>query len=618
MRSYSSRADVNKKWYRCEPFEMANNLYNTVSMIGDQNQSRRRDDELFMKMFGTYDVTGMGEQLPMHANARSLRFNLLRSAAGTAQAHIGATKPFPAFVTTDADWTLAKKAKGCEQAVKGVFYYNNFYDTANAVFLDAVVSSIGGNKVYRKGGRVIIERVFPGEILVDVREGFYGSPRNLYQVKLVDREALAEKFPKYEIEINRSNSTDDNALFNWIDWSQKESLVLVIEAWHLPSYNEKTEKYVGGKHIISIQDTILRDEPWKRDTFPFAFFRWEKRQFGFHGRGIVEQLRQHQRTINYIDMRIRDMMHAISRGKLVIWDSPNAKVNTEHITNSPYDIIRVQGTGQPPTVMAQNSVPTEWWQWRQDTIQDGYREIGINEMQAQGVKPAGLDSGTALREYNDQGSVRFRPKVQAFEDYVLETGRLVIRELHDAAEAGEKMTIQAKVKRGSKTLLEQIDWSKVALRDEEYRLEASPRSSLPDTTYGRKQTVQDWYQAGFIDQKEARYLLDFPDIERFNSLDLASYEIILESIETMIEDGEYVFPEPTDDLELLIKLTTQSYNKFRMRKVPDDRLELLRRYIDDAKALIERATQATAQQAQPPQVPTDIMAQAPQAGPPLQ
>lgn len=595
MNEYQNRYN---KWYKAEAHDVAHSVFATVSEIGNQNATRRADDERYMRMFGTYDISGMGEALPSYANAKSLRFNLVRSATLTAQAHIGSNKPFPAFVTTDADWSLTKKARGCELAVKGVFYYNSFYKTARKVFLDAAVSSLGALKVYYQNGRIKIERVFPGEILVDVREGFYGEPRNLYQAKLVDRDALAERFPKYRDDIEQSTSAQCEELFSWIDFSQKENLILVIEAWHLPSNDQKSGKPKGGKHVIAVQNAVLSSEEWKRETFPFAFYRWEERQFGFYGRGIVEQLRQHQRTINYIDMRIRDMMHALSRGKLVIWDNATSKVNTEHLTNSPIDILKIVGTGQPPTVMAQNAVPSEWWNYRMETIRNGFEEIGLNEMQSYGRKPPGIDSGVALREVDDAASKRFRPKVDDFDEFVLESARLIIRELKDAVDRGEKLTIQSKVKRGTKTLLELIDWSKVALKDEEYRLELTPRSKLPDTTYGRKQTVEDWYRAGFIDQKEARYLLDFPDLEGFNSLDLASHEIILESIETMIEDGEYVFPEPTDDLELLVKLATQSYNKFRLRKLPEDRLELLRRYVDDAQWLIKRAQQPTAEEMQ--------------------
>ena len=95
--------------------------------------------------------------------------------------------------------------------------------------------------------------------------------------------------------------------------------------------------------------------------------------------------------------------------------------------------------------------------------------------------------------------------------------------------------------------------------------------------------------AGLCTQQEAKALLDHPDLERFKSLDLAAYECVLDTIENIIEDGKYYPPEPTDDLELAIKLATQSYNKFRLRGVPQSRLDLLLQYLDDVQALLGMA-----------------------------
>jgi hypothetical protein len=93
---------------------------------------------------------------------------------------------------------------------------------------------------------------------------------------------------------------------------------------------------------------------------------------------------------------------------------------------------------------------------------------------------------------------------------------------------------------------------------------------------------------------EFKALLDIPDIERFRSLDLAAYRTVLDAVERMIEDGEEVLPEPTDDLNLSQKLCTQSYTHFKLRKAPEDRLELLRNYLTDVESLIAQAAQAAA------------------------
>lgn len=575
------------KWYKASSGDIPAAMTTTVRRIANQLSRRRADDALFLTMYGQRDIFGAGETIGVSAEDR-LKFNLCRSAVNTAQAHIGSLRPKPKFLTNDGDWSLTRKAKACEQAVQGVFYANDFYHLASLAFVDACVSSLGGVKVYAHDGRVKIERTFPGEILCDVREGYYGEPQTLYQVKLVDKEALQDAYPSQRDAIQRSQA-GDLSLFEWLGYDDTTDQVLVMEGWRLGQWNRSTNKFTPGKHVIAIQNAVLFQEKWERVRFPFAFYRWETRQAGFFGMGIVEELRAHQRTINYMHLRIRDMMHYISRGKLMVFD--NAKINTESLTNHPMDMIKVKGGGRAPVVVNQNAVPTEWWSWRREIIEDGYRQIGFNRMQAAGEKPPGLDAAVAIREYNDVGSRRARVKVQDFEGFVVDTAQLVIEEMNAMAEAGELKSIQSTVRKGSGSALQMVDWKDNCLDEDVFRLQVSPASSLPDSTAGRTATVLDWYKAGFINVVEAKALLDMPDLEAFKSLDLAAYNNILDAIETMIEDGDYIFPEPTDDLVLLVKLTTQSLNKFKLRKAPDDRLELLRQYISDAQWLIEKSKQ---------------------------
>lgn len=591
--TYQSSFSETNHWYSARDDDDAHSaLVSTVRKIANQHNRRRADDVHFMRMYGQRDIYGKGENLDVKSENR-LKFNLVRSCVNTAAAHIGALKPKPRFQTDDAEWDLIQKAKSCEHAVGGVFNANDFYELATEAFVDSAVSSLGGVKVYGKDGKVVIERTFPGEILVDMREGYYGKPKNLYQAKLVDKQVLKEAYPDKTTEIDASQTTD-LSLFDWVSFQYEstEDQVLVIEAWHLGTYDRKTDTYKGGKHTIAVLGGLLEPvEEWAWGTFPFAFLRWNKRQAGFYGMGIVEELRDYQWTINYIHLKLRDMMHYLSRGKLVTWDNPNTKVNAEHLTTAPWDVLKIKGTGQPPMVVAQNAVPTEWWSWRREVIQDAFVQIGFNEMQRSGEKPPGVESGVALREVQEVGSKRARRQIQAFERWVVGVARLVIECLRRMDEAGELEPIQVTLRKAGLTRMQMVNWSEVALDRDQFQLEVMPASSLPDSTPGRTQTIQDWYQAGFITQQEAKALLDVPDLERFKSLDLAAYENILNAVEIMLEDGEYIFPEPTDDLELALKLVTQSYNKFRLRKAPEERLELLRRYLDDVQHLINRATQ---------------------------
>jgi Bacteriophage head to tail connecting protein len=611
-----------QRWWTLPKEDAHGALFQTVRRIATQNAGRRTDDTIFMRMYGARDVIGRGEEggtdprrhLRTRANGlETLKTNLVRSVVNTAAAHIASKRPAARFQTDDADWALVNKAQACEQAVKGIFYQNDVYGLGEEGFKDASIASLGALYVYSGNGRVKIERVMPTEILVDVRDGYYGHPRTLYRVKLVDRLIVKEAFGLKDL----PEATTDRQLiklFDWLPWDSQLDQVVVVAGWRLGNDDDEAP---AGKHIVACQGKTLDLRDWNRQRFPFSFFRWEKRQAGFHGCGIVEELRGHQRSLNYLDARIADAMHIASRTNLVTFQLAGGKksVNVHHIDNNPSTIIDVKGGGQAPQQLVVNAVPTEWFQRRREIMEDGYAQIGVSQLQATGQVPMGIKSGVAIREVQDAGSKRWQCKSQAYEQWLgVDTAKLVIDELREMAERGEVKPIPVKRRRGSLAKVEMIDWSKVALEDHEYTLEVSPASSLPDTTAGRKQTVEDWAQAGKITGPQALALSQSPDLERYLGLALASYEVILDTIDRIVEKGEYYPPEPTDDLELAVSLVTESYNKFRLRRLPPDRLDLLLEYLDDLRAMGE-AAQAQAQPQAQPQSPEQAPPGATQAGP---
>jgi hypothetical protein len=60
-------------------------------------------------------------------------------------------------------------------------------------------------------------------------------------------------------------------------------------------------------------------------------------------------------------------------------------------------------------------------------------------------------------------------------------------------------------------------------------------------------------------------------------------------IETMIHEGKYFPPEPYQNLENALRKVQQAYLMYRMRNAPENRLELLRQYMEDCQALLMKA-----------------------------
>jgi len=582
------------RWWTVDGDDIAESIFDDVTKIEGQNRRRRADDALFMEMYGAQDLVGTSD-IPLDASESlkrralaKLKFNLCGSVVNTAAAHIASKRPKVKFQTDDADWGLTRKAQSCEQVVKGVFAQNGAYELGRQAFIDSGVSSLGAVVVFSEEGRVKLERCFPGEILVDVREGYYGKPRTIYRVRMMDRQVLQEYYGS-EIPMSSGSGWEGRLrqLFKWADHDQTLDQVALVQSWRLGCEDKP------GKYAVAVPGKLLEKREYKRSRFPIAFLRWETRQVGFYGQGIVEELRGHQRALNYLHLKIADAIHFNSRSNFVVFDGPRdgPKVSVHHINNDPATVYRVPSGGTPPMQLTANGVPTEWFSYRREIIEDGYAQIGLNQLRATGQVPRGVESGAAIREIEDTGSKRWITKTQAFEQFFLDLGRIIIDEMREMAERGELKPVKVSHRKGARTKIELIDWKEVALDDDQYELDLTPASSLPDSTAGRTQTVEDWYAAGFISIDEAKALLDFPDLERFKSLDLSAHDIILDTIERIIEEGEYFPPEPTDDIELAIKLCTFSVNKFRLRRLDPEKIELLYLYLDDLRSLFEQAQQ---------------------------
>ena len=111
-------------------------------------------------------------------------------------------------------------------------------------------------------------------------------------------------------------------------------------------------------------------------------------------------------------------------------------------------------------------------------------------------------------------------------------------------------------------------------------------------------------QAGMLTQQESRALLDYPDLEAINNMATASQENFNMLIEEMIGKGKYNPPEPFMNLAMGVQMVQAAYLRAKIKKVPEERLDLLRRFIQESVAMLSTMQM----QAMPPAPPPGAMA----------
>lgn len=571
------------RWWTKSKNVLAQDVFSYVKAM-DQNQKYKQSQNIQnMRLYGDDQLFNLKNFAAYRAEASSavqnrVTLNVIRSMIDTVVSKITKNKPKPTFLTEGGDFSLQRRAQKLTQFVQGQFQACQFYAKAAIAFLDSCIFGTGVLKIFRDGNDIKVERVFPDEIKVDDSESIYGEPRQMHQVKYVQKDVLKGMFPKKASEIDsvNKNPSEDSSSTNAVD----SDMIQVIESWHLKSSKDAKD----GKHTICINNSYngaLFEEEWKYDFFPFVFFRWGLRSLGFWGQGLSEQLTGIQLEINKILRTIQISMHLVSIPKIFV--EANSQIVSAHLNNKIGGIVKFLGT--PPIPGSLGSIPAELFTHLDRLFSRAYEIAGVSSLSATSLKPAGLDSGKALREYNDLETERFMSVAQRYEQAFLDASKIMIQFARDIYENDQGYSV--KVAKGS--FISTIKWKDVNIEEDKYSMQVFPTSFLSSTPAGKLQDVQELIEIGFIGKEDGMKLLDFPDLKEFYNFNNAGVEDIERQIENMIDNNTYETPEPYQNLELGITKMQQAYLRFRSEGAPDSKLELFRRWIEDANGLIKKA-----------------------------
>ena len=567
------------RWWLANKNSLYQELFAYVTQLDDRQTYREADNIRYARLYGNYEQIGLGAFNYSRIEAsysvtNRVTLNVIQSLIDTVVSKITKNKPRATFLTSGGDFSLQRKAKKLTKFVEGIYSYADFYEKAALGFQDACIFGTGCLKIFIENGEIKVERVIIDEIKVDDIEAYYGKPRQMHQVKYVEKSVLQAMFPESEFQIDQSSYPDAQT---YGQSPTAKEMIRVIESWHLPSGLDTKD----GKHTICISSATLFEERYDKDYYPFIFFRWGQRPVGFFGQGLCEQLQGIQLEINKILRTIQVSMHLVSVPKLLI--EASSKIVSAHLNNRIGGIIKYAGT--PPTYAPLGTIPPELFSHLDRLYQRAYEISGVSQLSAQSLKPAGLDSGKALREFNDLETERFMAVARRYEKCFIEAAEIMIDMAKDLYESGGDFKVKAK----DGKFVETISWKDVNMDADKYLMEIFPTSALSNTPAARLADVQDLLAAGFISKEEGLKLLDFPDLEATLNLLNADTTNLEKVIETMMDLGEYFPPEPYQNLENTIRKTQQAYLMYKVQGAPEDRLQLLRQYMEDAQNLLMRA-----------------------------
>lgn len=564
----SKKAMSHSWWKGKSKKERTEQLLATISYLKQNQQYRFRQASIHARLYGNIPLFNFaGSTFGKMGNTNNLpvdrpTMNVVQSCTDTLVSRIAQAKPRPVFLTDAGNYRERKLAKQMNTFINGELYQTKAYELGAQILKDAAILGTGCIKVLEHDNRVCLERVLATELYVDINDAFYGKPRTIYQLKLVDRDVLREMDASYASVVDRAQQAypDDSG-----DSSNTVSdQVMVVEAWHLPSGPNAND----GKHVIACEAGSLLEESYDEQDFPFVFMHYSPRMVGFWSQGLAEQLTGTQVEINKLLITISQSINLVGVPRIFVEDG--SKVVKAHLNNNIGSIVTYRGT--KPSYEVAPCVPAELYQQLQRLVDYAYQQSGVSALSAAAQKPAGLNSGEAIRNYDDLQSDRFATIDKAYKQIYTDLVYKIIKKATKIAEETGKYSTVYPNKDGTK----EIDLPASDMLKDTFVIQCFESSSLPRDPAGRMQKVVEMMQASIIDAAEGRRLLDFPDLQQSEQLANAAKERIYQMLDAIVEDGAYTPPDSYTNLEMAKLIVVQYYNLYAAAKLPKKQLAMLR------------------------------------------
>ncbi len=581
----SGRGELSEWWKADNDMRLANELCATAAYLKTNQTYRIRQLACDVRLYcGLSIYSYAGSNVSKMDRTKTLpddrpTFNLIQACTDTLVSRLSKSRPLPKFLTDNADYNQRHLAQRLNSFILGEFYQTKVYEKATKVLRDGITMGTGALKVYEgDDGKVAVDRVMVTDLYVDDNDSINGEPQQLLQLKLMDRQKLMTNSPKksHGIIEGTPQSYPDNSPDSGRTTADQ---VMVVEGWRLPSGPDPlAPNYVPGRHTIATVNGIVFDEEWNKSKFPFVFINYSDPFLGFFGQGLATQLFGTQLTLNRILYTIARAITLVGVPRVFI--NQHSKIVKSH-NNNEIGVIITHSGDAPQYVVAPCNAP-ELYAERDKLIQYGFQQCGVSAMQATSQKPQGLDSGAAIRSFDDISTDRFAELSKKYDNVFVDLAYLIADTAKDIAERDGKYQTVYPNKDGTK----EIDLPAMKFLKDPFVIQCFTESSLPRDPAGRIAAVTEQVQAGMLSIKEGRRLMRVPqDLEQNEKLDNASEERIFQSLDKIVENGKYTMPDMFIDLDLATTLTVQYINLYLAANLEEDKADMLRNYFKQIQAL---------------------------------
>lgn len=590
-------AALHKWWLADNDKDLVAQTLSTVEYLKRTNAHRIRQASIFTRLFSgkpLYNYLASNSSLETSNQLPIGRptANVVYSCTDTLVSRISQDRPKPVFLTDGGNYKEQKMAKEANAFIQGEFFRTKAYDLMALQLRDSCVLGNGFLKVFQKDDKVMLERTLETELLTDFNDAYYDNPRQLIQIKLVDRSVMQDRFPDAEGII--AGAVHGNVDSTPRSTETISDQFIMAEAWHLPSGKDADD----GRHVIVCSEGVILDEEWEKDRFPFNRLGYNPNIVGFFSQGLAEILMPGQMEIYRMLIVASQSLELMGVPRIYIDEL--SKILETSFNNRIGTIIK--GRGQAPEFINATSNNPEIYEWIKWLIQNAYQMSGISALSAASQKPPGLNSGEAIRSYDDLQTDRFAAMARRYQTNSADLAYLMIDCANDIVEETGKYTTVYPGKDGTR----EIDFKNIRLLKNNFVIQCFEESSLPKDPAGRQAKLSEMLAAGEITNQEFRRLSNFPDLEQSDKLAASLEERILHALDEIIENGDKNYADIAPDnfildpSDLATTLCVNYINLYATRGLEDAKMDVLRDWFTQVQNL-KQAAQPPPPQGMPPQ-----------------
>lgn len=561
------------QWWKAQnDKQLAYELISTGNYLQKTQQYRIRGASIFSRIYSgkglmnyalNSKILDTSNQLPV----RRPTMNVSQSCVDTLVSRMTQNNPKPMFLTKGGNYKQRRLSMDLDQFIAGEFYRLKAYDLTGMGLRDGCILGDGFIKVFKQAGKVAAERTLATELFADKDDSWYGKPLQLLQFKLCDRGVVEAMFPKKDDKVAKASKA-------YIDGSGESSetvsdQIILVEGWRLPSF----EGAGDGLHAVACSEGLLDSDPWTKDYFPFVKIPYNPHSVGWFSQGLIEMLMGTQLGIDTILRTIHEAMNVVGVPRVFIDEM--SKIIEASINNNVGAIVKYRGN--PPVIHTANSNAPDVYEHLMRLIQFAYQIAGISQLTASGVKPAGLNSGEAQREYLQTQDERFNSLEKRFIEAHNEFARQII---DNASDIVEKTGSYSTVYPGQDGIAE-VEFPDIKELKNSFVIQCYDESTLPDDPAGRQAKLSEMLASGEITLQTYRRLSSFPDIAANDKLANALESRITKILDGIVFDGgdpevDVFLLDPSD---LATTKAVQYINLYSTQNLEPARLDKLRDFI---------------------------------------